>query len=112
MAPSNQPTTDPVEAPERAYTLQRFMPATTVQWVQECDEIMMSKGLVRGKWIYEKRKTARNRAERLIKCMVDLNLHERWQLMQHVEQYQGGYKWSVEYRGGKDNGRRAEATAA
>jgi len=108
----SQPATDPVEPPDAVYTRQRFIRQDVVDWVKTCDQIMMEHGLVRGALVYEKRKTARNRAERLIRYMVDLRIHERWQLVEHVNRRSDGYVWQVEYRGGKDNHARAEPTPA
>jgi hypothetical protein len=91
---------EPVEPPNAVYTHQRFIKSETVEWVEECDRILTAYGLVRCTGIHEKRKTARNRCERLIRYMVDLKMHERWELIQHVERKDGGYIWSVELRGG------------
>ena len=102
------PITDPVEPPNAIYTRQRYIRLDVVEWVEKCDRILMDHGLVRGQMVYEKRKTARNRAERLIRYMVELRMHERWQLTEHTDRKDGGYVWAVEYRGGKDNHARPE----
>jgi hypothetical protein len=99
---------DPVQEPEDVYVRQRYIRREIVDWVMECDDIMMRYGAVRGAMVYEKRKTARNRAERLIRYLVELRIRERWQLVEHTEHRDHGYVWSVEYRGERDNHAREE----
>lgn len=80
---------------------QRFIPAQTVEWVHAADAILVEHGAVRGRKFYVRRHHARWRAERLIRLMVELRLHERWELKQHVERRPQGYTWTVEYFGGQ-----------
>jgi len=105
------PVNDPVEAPDAVYVRQRYIRREIVDWVQECDRILMDYGIVAGQLVYDKRKTARNRAERLIRYLVELRLREKWQLVEHTERKDGGYVWSVEYRGEKDNHARPESSS-
>lgn len=87
-------------APDATYTRQRWIPARTVDWVHEADGILLEHGAVVGQVVLPRRHQARWRAQRLIKLMVDLRLHERWELKEHTERRPGGWGWSVEYMGG------------
>lgn len=100
----------PVEPPEQVYVRQRYIPREIVDWVMECDEILMRYGLVRGSMVYIHQHTARNKAARLIRYMDELRVHERWELKEHTERRDGGWAWSVEYVGGRkaDRGRPEE----
>jgi hypothetical protein len=102
----------PTGRPDALRVRQRWIRLSTVEWVNECDQIMLEFGYVIGTEVYEKRKTARNRAERLIRFMVELRLHERWELIEHTEKTKAGrWRWSVEYAGRRDNGSRPETPA-
>lgn len=72
-------------------------------WVDGCNKIMMEHGLVSCKGEYPKRKTAKNRVERLKELMVRLGLHEKWQLETHTERKGNGWGWHLEYRGHRDD---------
>lgn len=96
-------TTEPVlEAPDATFTRQRWIPKRTVEWVHQADAILLEYGAVCGRQICQKRYQARWRAQRLIKLMVELRLHERWELCEHTEQRAGGWSWTIEYRGGNN----------
>lgn len=90
----------PLDAPDASFTRQRWIPRRTVDWVEQANKIMLEHGAVTGRALLAKRYQARWRAQRLIKLMVDLRLHERWELAEHTEQRPGGWVWTVEYRGG------------
>lgn len=88
---------DPVEPPDAVYVRQRFIPLHTVEWVKKCDGIMVKYGSVVSSSVYPARHQARWKARRLIRLMVELRLHERWQLVEHTERKGSGWIWSVEY---------------
>jgi hypothetical protein len=90
----------PLEAPDATYTRQRWVQRRTVDWVHEADSIMLEHGAVVGTGVLEHRYQARWRAQRLIRLMVELRLHERWELKEHTERRPAGWGWSVEYVGG------------
>lgn len=95
----NEPTD--LAPPDDVLVNRRWVPDATVQWAKEADEIMCEHGAVSGNRVYRARHQARWRAQRLIRLMVDLNLHERWELGEHTDSRHGGWIWTVEYRGGK-----------
>lgn len=104
QAPAGEPVeirTGPtdLEAPDATFTRQRFIPRVTRQWVEDADQIMLEYGAVVGRTVLDKRYKARWRAQRLIRLMVELRLHEHWELSEHTEAAAGGWKWSVEYKG-------------
>jgi len=93
--------TDQLAAPDASYVRQRWIPAETVQWAQDADEILLEHGAVQGRTIYEHRHQARWRAQRLIRLLVELRMRQRWELKEHTERRHGGWTWTVEYLGGK-----------
>jgi hypothetical protein len=60
---------------------------------------MLEYGAVSGATIYESRHRARWRARYLINKLIELELAQRWQLVEHVDRRDGGYVWTVEYTG-------------
>jgi hypothetical protein len=88
--------------PDAVYVRQRWIPQRIVDWVEDTDKILVEYGAVRGTVRYSKR-SARWHAQKLIRYMVALDLHERWELGEHVERRGDGWLWFVEYRG--TNGR-------
>lgn len=88
-----------VQPPDAVYTRQRYVRRDRVEWVQACDEIMVKHGLVVGALTYPTKERARYPARNLKRLMVELRLHEAWQLREHVERVGGGWGWSVEYLG-------------
>jgi hypothetical protein len=58
---------------------------------------MLEHGMVTGSTVYPQRHQARHRARKLIRLMVELRLHERWQLVEHTTARTGGWIWMVEY---------------
>jgi hypothetical protein len=94
------------EPPNDVLVNRRWVKPSVVEWVEEANDIMLENGAVTGTVAYEKRHQARGRARRLISLMVELQMHERWELVEHVSPHQGGYVWAVEYVGrGASNGR-------
>jgi hypothetical protein len=83
--------------PDAAFVRQRWIPARRVSWAQECNQIMAEFGAVSGARPYRARHQARYRAQSLIRLMVELRLHERWELSEHTAQTPQGYTWTVEY---------------
>lgn len=97
--------TEAIQPPDATFVRQRWVPAHVVDWVNDCDRIMREHGAVEGQVFYEKRWHARWRAQRLIKLMVLLELHQRWQLVEHTSRKPSGWSWSVEYLKERPNGR-------
>lgn len=63
-----------------------------------CDEVMMEYGEVQGSQLYPKHHQARQQARSLIHLLERLHVHERWQMIEHVDrQTDGGWRWRVEY---------------
>jgi hypothetical protein len=93
--------TPPVSAPDARLVNRRWLPVGVVDWVHEADAIMVEHGAVQGT-IRHKYQSARWHARKLIGLMVELGLHERWELSEHVEKRGDGYLWSVEYFPGKE----------
>jgi hypothetical protein len=50
----------------------------------------MEYGSVNGARVYPKIHLARWRAQYLIKLLVELRMHERWQLVEHTDRIDGG----------------------
>lgn len=90
---------DPPTPPDAVYVRQRWIPRRRRDWAQASDRIMVEHGAVFGTSVYRERHHARWRAQSLIRLMVELRMHERWQLAEHTERRDGGWIWSVEYRG-------------
>jgi hypothetical protein len=94
-------------APSDAFVRHRWIPARMVEWVQGANAIMLEHGAVHGGNVYDKHHEARWRARKLIRLMVELRLHERWELKEHVERRRDGFVWSVEYVGQHQRGKGA-----
>jgi hypothetical protein len=97
-----------VNPPDAVLANRRWVPLAVVEWVKQADAIMLEHGAVSGSNLYPKRHLARWRAEKLMRAMSDLGLHERWQLAEHSDERDGGWIWTVELlnRGGNSsNGR-------
>ena len=90
-----------MQAPDAVLTNRRWVPTATVEWVQEANGIMLEHGAVSGNRVYPARHQARWRAQRLIRLMIGLGLHERWELAEHTDNRHGGWIWTVEYQGGR-----------
>lgn len=93
------PELDDFQRPADELVRRRWLAGRTVDWVRRADAVMVEHGAVHGATVYEKRHRARWQARRLIGLMVDLHLHERWELREHVERKQDGYVWAVEFLG-------------
>lgn len=89
-----------VGPPDDYFTRARYIRPSDAEWVTYCNGILMEHGAVTGRTIYENRHKARWQARRLIRLMVELRIHERWQLREHVDRKDGGWRWTVEYLGG------------
>lgn len=87
--------------PDAVHIRRNWIPVRVVEWVEYADGILMEHGAVRGT-IRHNYRSARWHAQKLIRYMVDLELHERWELAEHVEKRGEGWLWTVEYCG---NGR-------
>lgn len=88
-----------VQPPDAVYVRQRWIPLATVDWVKQCNAIMIDHGAVTGSTVYSQRHQARHRARKLIRLMVELRMHDRDELVEHTGAQSGGWVWTVEYRG-------------
>lgn len=93
------PELDEFQPPRDELVRRRWIAGRTVDWVRKADAIMVEHGSVVGRTSYTTRDRARWRARYLISMMVDLRLHARWELREHVERKADGYVWAVEYLG-------------
>lgn len=93
---------DGFQPPTDELVRRRWISGRTVEWVKQANLIMVEHGSVYGRTGYQTRDRARWRARYLIGLMVDLRLHERWELREHVESKQGGFVWAVEYLGRRE----------
>lgn len=99
-----------VDPPDDDFLRRRWVRHADKEWAKSCNRILVEHGAIVGRTIYEKRDHARWRARRLINLLVELDLHHRWELREHVDRKQGGYFWTVEYLGGRRNDRAAGNT--
>lgn len=83
--------------PDAIYVRQRFIPPHVVEWVRECDRIMTTYGHVEGQNAYTTRDRARYPPRKLRALMLELKMHEGWQLKEHVGKTPRGWVWSLEY---------------
>ena len=67
------------------------------EWAHCADEILREHGAVCGGTLYRERHQARYQAQKLMRLMVQLGLHERCSLREHTEPRRGGWGWAVEY---------------
>lgn len=98
------PEDDTPKPPGEAFIRHRWIKPDDIEWAQDSDKILLEHGAVKGSRVYSERHHARWRARKLIKLMVDLRIHERWQLKEHVNRESGGYVWHIEYLGRRGNG--------
>lgn len=73
--------------------------------VQRAEAILREHGAVSDGKVYTKSK-ARYRAGRLIRLMVQLQLAERWELVERVWPDARGHRWSVQLAQGANDGSR------
>jgi hypothetical protein len=92
-------TLDELQPPRDELVRRRWLSANKVEYARQADAIMREHGSVASPKLYETRHKARWRARYLIDLMVDLRLHDRWQLREHVERTPSGYRWAVEFLG-------------
>lgn len=85
--------------PARLANRRRPPSPDVADWIENANKIMLENGAVYGGTVYRARHQARWRAQRVIALMVDLEMHERWELSEHTYPREGGWVWSVEYRG-------------
>jgi hypothetical protein len=90
---------DSPQPPGDTFVRGRWIPQHRVDWARACDRIMLEHGRVIGSRVYPKRHLARWRAQSLIRLLVELRMHERWEVTEHVGRRDGGWTWSVEYVG-------------
>jgi hypothetical protein len=88
--------------PDAVLVHRRYVPMHLVDWAKDADRVMLEHGSVFGTVRYT-RDSARWHARKLAALMVDLDLHDRWELRWHTARREGGWIWSLEYLG--KNGR-------
>ena len=85
--------------PDATYVKQRWIPLARIEYLKHCSSILVGHGSVVADESYRTRDAARGHVRRIRDDMVDLRLHESWQLRQHVEKINGSWIWSIEYLG-------------
>ena len=90
---------DDIQPPPDILVRRRWISGRKVEYARKADAVMVEHGSIYGGRFYETRAKARHRARYLIALMVDLRLHEPWELREHVERTPNGYRWAVEYLG-------------
>lgn len=83
--------------PDPAYVRQRWISPHKIAWAQRADKILMECGAVVGDRSYDTYTRARYGARRLRDTMIALNMHEPWQLREHVNPGPDGWTWALEY---------------
>jgi hypothetical protein len=83
--------------PDAVYVRQRWIPQHKIQWAKQCDRILLDYGGIVGKRTYPKQHLARYAARRLRELLINLEMHEPWQLKEHVNPGPDGWTWSLEY---------------
>ena len=83
--------------PDAIYVRQRWIPHHVIEWVKECDRILIEYGRVDGSITYRTRNRARYPPRKLRRLMIELRLHEGWQLVEHTGRTADGWVWSLEY---------------
>lgn len=89
-------------APDATLVKARWVRKPDREWAEACDALLMEFGVVSSAHEYERRTTAKRRVLRLRDLMVDLKLHEAWQLVTHTERKGAGWTWHLEYSGDRD----------
>lgn len=87
----------PPKPPDATYVRQRWIPDKVMAWVRDCNTILLEYGRVDGGEAYRMRHTARYKARKLRDLMVDLRMHESWQLREHTWHTPDGWAWCLEY---------------
>jgi hypothetical protein len=90
-------STDLPREPDATFVKRRWIAHHKAEYARECDEIMREHGAVTGSIAYPQRHQARWRAQYLIKLLVELEMHPRWELREHTDRSGGGWRWTVEY---------------
>jgi hypothetical protein len=73
-----------------------MIPQRVVDWVYQCDSIMREYGMVSGEHLQKSRLSARSKARKLIRYLIELRIRDRDELREHYDQVKGGWVWSVE----------------
>lgn len=93
---------DELEEPEAILVRRRWIKVGNVERAKDAHRIMLEHGVVFGTAVWPKRDHARWRARKLISELMQLELCERWQVVEHVNRRGDGWVWSVEYIGGSN----------
>jgi hypothetical protein len=83
--------------PDPAMVRRRWISPYKQAWARRADEILLQCGAVRGERTYDTYNKARWGARRLKLTMVSLDMHETWQLKEHVFRSADGFTWELEY---------------
>jgi hypothetical protein len=92
-------------APDATFIRQRWLPAPAVELAKRAHKILLAHGAMGGVRTYPNRPGARGRARKLIRYMVELRLHERWELVERTQRRDDGWAWIVELSGRRDGDR-------
>jgi len=88
-----------VEPLGESYRNYRWIKPLDVEWAQYCNRILIEHGALRSQYVYDSRYKARWRARYLMRLWGDLGIHARWELREHVDRFDGGFIWTIEYLG-------------
>jgi hypothetical protein len=88
-----------LDAPDGVLVRRRWVSADKVEWALRANDVLADWGAVTSPFVFDTKYKARWRARYLIRLLVELNLHETWELCEHTEKKNGGYQWTVEYVG-------------
>ena len=102
---------DEVGPPKDTLVRRRWIKPQNVEWTEYCCKIAREYGWVESKRVYDTRVAARHHARKLIRWAGELELCERWELIEHVNRKDDGYIWAVEYVGGRRNGSKPRQSA-
>lgn len=93
---SAQPEAAP-RPPDAVYVRARWIKYEVQKWVEQCNKILLEYGRVDGSVPCRTRTQARYKARKLRGLMVDLRMHESWQLVEHTWHTPDGWMWCLEY---------------
>jgi hypothetical protein len=88
---------DLLQAPDATFVRRRWIPHQKAEYARQANQILREHGGVTGTITYRHRHQARWRAQYLIRLMVELDIHPRWELREHTERVDSGWRWTVEY---------------
>lgn len=98
------PDADELAAPDAVLVRQRWIPIDKVDWAKRANAFLCDHGMVESVRVHPTRPSARHHAQYLMRIMVELRMHQRWELREHTYRKGDGWGWTVEYTPGGKNG--------